>query len=534
MDDNRAIHDDFRKILSPSHAGAVELAAAEAVIFGTESEPATATASFKSSPPTRARTRSSLSRNHCRKAVHAMAFMDVRMPPGLDGIETTVEIWKRYPDLQVVLCTAYSDYSWNDLLVKLGPTDRLVILKKPFDNIEVLQLAHSMTEKWRLLQQARAKMADMERMVTEHTAKLRHANERLQIEVAERKQAQTALEQSQQMILKQERLAVVGQLSAGVAHDFNNIMTVIHGHAGLLLLKDQVPALAHAPLREIEAAAMRAAKLTQQLLAFSRKQAMQPRHISLGEVVGNVVTMLCRAIGAHITLKFSRSPGLPAVHADAGMIEHALMNLAVNARDAMPDGGELIISVEAVDIGAEYVARNAEARGGRAVCLSMRDTGCGMDDNTLSHIFEPFFTTKDVGKGTGLGLATVYGIVRQHQGWIVAERAWRGNDLQVFSRRGRILKQTLDQTSRDRPSSGRTMRDRGSEPALRHLARRIIQRYGYSVIEAAPARSPRVWHREKQRIDLLLTDIVMPEESAARSCEGCLPIGSERSFHQRL
>jgi two-component system, NtrC family, sensor kinase len=516
VDDNRAIHDDFRKILSFSHGNSAELDQAEAAIFGSTAEPLHS-AVFQIDSAYQGAEGVQLVEQSLRDGdPYPLAFMDVRMPPGLDGIETTAEIWKRYPDLQVVLCTAYSDYSWTELLAKLGSTDRLVILKKPFDNIEVLQLAHTLTEKWRLLQQARTKMADMEKMVSERTVELRNSNEQLQIEIAERKQAQAALEESHKMVLRQERLAAVGQLSAGVAHDFNNIMTVIHGHASLLLLNDQVPGVVHDPLREIEAAAMRAAKLTQQLLAFSRKQVMQPRNINLGEVANSLSAMLGRTIGEQITLQCQYSPALPTVHADPSMIEQVLMNLAVNARDAMPNGGDLTINVDPVEISKKHAARNPEACAGRFVCLSVRDTGCGMDKDIASRIFEPFFTTKDVGKGTGLGLATVYGIAKQHHGWIEVESALgRGSLFQIFfpAIESAAAKPDLQTTTTDvSRGNGETILVVEDEPALRFLVRKIIQRYGYSVIEAKSGREAlAIWERQKQQIDLLLTGIVMPE-----------------------
>jgi two-component system, cell cycle sensor histidine kinase and response regulator CckA len=390
-----------------------------------------------------------------------------------------------------------------------------MILKKPFDNIEVLQLAHSLTEKWGLLQQAQTKMADMEKMVADRTLDLRAANERLQIEVVERTHAEAALQESQKMVLRQERLAAVGQLSAGVAHDFNNIMTVIHGYANLLLLNDQVPEAVHEPLKEIEKAATRAARLTQQLLAFSRKQVMQPRNLHLGEIAGHLAAMLECTIGEQISLRVICAPQIPTIHGDVTMIEQVLMNLVVNARDAMPDGGELIIGVETVELDAGHVARNEEAQAGRFVCLSVRDSGCGMDEDIVDHIFEPFFTTKDIGKGTGLGLATAYGIVKQHQGWIEVEsRKGQGTLFKVFfpAAEAKVEAKVNITAPVVSQGHGETVLVVEDEPALRRLVRRIIQGYGYSVIEAKSGREAlEVWGQESHRVDLLLTDLVMPE-----------------------
>src|ERR1041385_4639529 len=213
----------------------------------------------------------------------------------------------------------------------------------------------------------------------------------------------------------------VGQLAAGIAHDFNNILTVVQGHAELLLAdSNTAPNVADA-LKQISTAASRAAHLTRQLLTFSRRQVMQPRVLDLNEVVGSVTKTLNRLLGEQIALQCNYSTNLPPVLADAGMMEQLITNLAANARDAMPKGGQLIISTFTTEIDEDYARDHPEARAGQFVCLGVTDTGTGMDHLTLSHIFEPFFTTKEVGRGTGPGLATVYGIIKQHGGDILAE-----------------------------------------------------------------------------------------------------------------
>lgn len=515
VDDNRAIHADFQKILGSNEDQFSDLAREEEDLFGgaAQTQPSI---SFEIESAFQGDQAIAMIEQALREGrPYALAFMDVRMPPGLDGIETTAAIWKIDPDLQVVLCTAYSDYSWQEVSAKIGQTDRLVILKKPFDNIEVLQLAHTMTEKWRLLQQARLKLADLEAMVTARTAELAAANQKLGIEVAERTQAQTALEQSQQIILRQERLAAVGQLSAGIAHDFNNIMTVIQGHAGLLMLDPATPRPSHESLREIEGAANRAANLTRQLLAFSRKQVLQSQAINLGKVAFGLKGMLARTLGEHIQLTCGCAPGLPAVFADSTMIEQILMNLAVNARDAMPDGGSLAVSIGAVEFAEQSCARDSEARPGSFVCLKVSDTGCGMDKATLSKIFEPFFTTKDIGKGTGLGLATVYGIVKQHQGWIdVHSEPRKGTTFSVYfpvSAEATLGGPHPNSAAAAVAGGKETVLLVEDEPALRRLVRRTIEHGGYSVIEAGSGREAlETWEKENCRIDLLLTDLVMP------------------------
>jgi signal transduction histidine kinase len=422
IDDNRAIHEDFCKILGASQTGHEVLEEREALLFG------------ESAPPTRRQVfhidsafQGEDGLRMLQQAVesgepYALAFVDVRMGPGLDGIETTAKLWDIYPDLQVVICTAHSDYSWDDMVEKLGHSDRLVILKKPFDNVEVQQLANALTQKWRLLQQAKVRLDDLEKSVCVRTEELQATNQQLQAEIGERMQVESALRQSQEAIMQQERLAAVGQLSAGVAHDFNNILCIILGYASMLLdnSEDMAPKKVEA-LKQISTAAQRAAHLTRQLLTFSRKQVMQPQTLEFNEVVGNVSRMLQRLVGEDIGVQFHFSPKPVHIHADLGMMEQIVMNLVVNARDAMVGGGKLILSASSVEIDEGNPKLHPDARPGQFACLSVSDTGCGIPPEHLLRIFEPFFTTKAVGKGTGLGLATVYGIDQQ---------GGRGHDLQ--------------------------------------------------------------------------------------------------------
>src|SRR5579859_2450285 len=216
-----------------------------------------------------------------------------------------------------------------------------------------------------------------------------------------------------------QKMESIGQLAAGVAHDFNNLLTVMRGNAELLLMDLATPDSQTGDcLRQITAAAERGANLTRQLLVFSRKQAMHPQPLSLNEVVSNLTRMLKRLIGEHIELQCQCAAPLPFVEGDAAMLEQVLVNLVVNARDAMPAGGLIHIATDSLNLDTESAKTNPEARAGDFVCLTIRDTGTGIPPEHLPRIFEPFFTTKEPGKGTGLGLATVYGIVKQHQGWI--------------------------------------------------------------------------------------------------------------------
>src|SRR6185437_10442984 len=245
-------------------------------------------------------------------------------------------------------------------------------------------------------------------------------------ERAERKQLEEQLRQSQKM-------EAIGQLAGGVAHDFNNLLAVIQGNAELALMKGaELSDQTREFLKQITDASGRAAKLTRQLLAFGRKHTIRLESLNLSDVIGNLSKMLNRIIGEDIRLRCSYE-GLSFVRADAGMIEQVILNLIVNARDAMPNGGQLLVSTKMVSIDELYAQLHSEARVGQFVRLSVADTGIGIPAENLARIFEPFFTTKEVGKGTGLGLATVFGIVKQHQGWVnVSSRVGEGTTFDIF------------------------------------------------------------------------------------------------------
>ena len=787
IDDNRAIHDDFRKIFASRSHDALD--ALENELFG-ERTTAARKMEFELDFASQGQEGFEMVKLAIQSGrPYALAFMDVRMPPGWDGIETTAQIWKVEPDLQLVICTAYSDYSWEEMINQLGHSDKLVILKKPFDNIEVLQLASALTEKWKLMQQARAKMDVLEKMVKLRTREQeimmeeltafsnlgqklssaktareageiivgvadqlfgwdacsfylyspennrvyhiltsdivdgRRANcspvydgkepgvrarqvikngaqltlkeppytmssevspfgdtsrpsasimavpvrngsnvigvlsihsytpkaytpddlktfqsladhcgsalDRIQAEEARTKLAQqmqlllqstgegvygidlngactfinragaemvggqpeeilgqnmhellhhhksdgsscqtnrcpifrslrlgercrvdhevlwhrdgtsfpaeyasfpimengaikgavvtfndiTGRKQLEEQYRQAQKMEAIGQLAGGVAHDFNNILTVINGYSAMLVNSyEALPEQAEL-LKEISAAGERAAKLTHQLLIFSRKQTMRLQPADLNEIVGSMSKMLRRLIGENISLHFNNSPGVQPILADAGMVEQVLLNLAVNARDAMPKGGRFTINTEAKTISDHDAQNNPEARAGKFVCLSVQDSGCGMSPEILTRIFEPFFTTKETGKGTGLGLATVFGIVKQHEGWItVRSQVDVGTTFEVFLPvASAVAAQNSENVSKAVAGGHETILLVEDEAAVRALAATVLQKCGYRILQAANgAEALEVWKAHAPGIDLLLTDMVMP------------------------
>jgi signal transduction histidine kinase len=322
-------------------------------------------------------------------------------------------------------------------------------------------------------------------------------------------------------VRQSQKLEAVGQLASGFAHDFNNILAIVQGYTGLLQGERDLPDFSQRALKEISVATERAATLTRQLLTFSRKQVMQPRLLDLNGVVDGLGTMLQRLVGPEVGLRFQLGSPAPAVRADMGMLEQLVGSLAVNSREAMPNGGQFVVSTSLVEISAAYARLRPEAGQGCFACLTVSDTGCGMDAGTLQRIFEPFFTTKGVGKGSGLGLSTVYGIVQQHKGWIeVSSQVGHGTIFQIYlpaERKGVAAPEEAPGAA-DSPQRGKeTILLVEDEPGLRSLVEGMLEHFGYTVIAAENGvRATELWARHKGSIGLLLTDMVMPEGMTGR------------------
>ena len=600
IDDNAAIHDDIRKILARPKPDSAALANEEALLFG-ESTGSAQCASFEIDSALQGQEGLDLVRKALKdEHPYALAFVDVRMPPGWDGVETISRIWQVYPELQVVICTAYSDYSWDDITRQFGHSDSVLILKKPFDNIEVLQMAHALAKKWFLTQQAKSQLLNLEerfakafksspvpmsiqslndyryldvndsflqmtgysrgevvgntslnlnlwpdaaarrilldqlgdgKSLRNVEAKVRTknglekltllsaelttlGNERFALisenDISQRLELEAQLRQAQKM-------EAVGHLAAGVAHDFRNILTVIQGHTCLRLLDPELDPKTSLSLKQISESVERASNLTQQLLAFSRKQIMRMEVVPPNDLLRHLNGMLARIIGEHITLQYDFQEGLPSIEVDVCSIEQVILNMAVNARDAMSAGGSLTIRTRLATIDAAYAGAHPEARAGEFVCISVTDTGCGMDEHTMSRLFEPFFTTKEVGKGTGMGLATAYGLIKQQKGWIEAESELRkGSTFKVF-----LPTTTKPLPVKDKAAAPATQSAGGKETILvvedeelvREFVASLLQDCGYKVLQAGNGvEAMNVWREAAAKIDLLLTDVVMPQK----------------------
>jgi two-component system, cell cycle sensor histidine kinase and response regulator CckA len=326
-------------------------------------------------------------------------------------------------------------------------------------------------------------------------------------DITEQKLLEKQLRQAQKM-------EAIGQLTGGIAHDFNNLLGVIIGYSDLLEQDSTQSDSLRRKCQQIKKAGQSAASLTRQLLAFSRRQVLEPRVLNLNAVVANLEKMLLRLIGEDIDFSSALDPELGSIKADPGQIEQVIMNLVVNARDAMPEGGRLTIASANVDLDEDYARRHPPTAPGPYVVLTVSDTGCGMDAETQTHIFEPFFTTKEVGKGTGLGLSTVYGVVRQSDGhiWVYSEPG-HGTTFRIYFPRVEKARQI------EKPDTGSPRSWRGTETvllvedqeALREFTRELLVDNGYRVLEAAlPDDAVEIARQHNGLIDLLITDVVMP------------------------
>ena len=617
IDDTPSIHDDFRKILTPDIAptdGGARIHSLASAIFG-HTNPAPVPIRFTVDSAMQgeeglARVIDALAQNQ----PYAVAFVDMRIPPGWDGLETIRHLWATDPQLQIVICTAYSDHSWSAISERLGQSDNLLILKKPFDHIEALQLAHSLSRKWQLAHDNAENLRRLDDLVRERTYQLDEAEERFTeafnanplaqaivdlddalflsintafekqfcvsraelsafspqtvfpsldatrwIDIANHLRAGQLIDEhpfiakngqgqerhmrfsaravpitahacaivvmrdvteqlaTEQQLRQSQKLEAVGQLTAGIAHDFNNLLTVIHSYTAELLI-DHADPRTREMLEPVQTAAMRAASLIRQLLIFSRKEVVQPQTLDLNGIFKGLHSLLRRLIGSNIAIEWTTPDVLPLIIADPASLEQIIVNLVVNARDAMPNGGRILIEAAPCVIDATTAARHPDAKPGHYIETTISDTGTGISPEILSRIFEPFFTTKEAGNGTGLGLSTVYSIVKQHGGWIqVRSRPGYGTTFTFYHPVAPSPNDpsqiTTSETASQNPSdlNLRHVLVVEDDPSIQAMLATLLDRRHIKYSLAADGVAAlSLWVNSPVAFDLLITDIVMP------------------------
>ncbi len=628
IDDNTSIHEDFRKILMTPATHYDHLKDMESALFGSPA-PTIPSAVYEVDCASQGKEGLEMVREAISAGLpYAVAFVDVRMPPGWDGIETISHLWRECPDLQVVLCTAYSDYSWQEIQQELGSNDSLLILKKPFDNVEVYQLVHALTRKWELNREIQNRLDSLDDMVRrrtkekEHTraileAALEHSpsgiiisdakeskilwanfaaldvyesphlfstgtslhnvdwqafrtdgstylpedfpllravlksetikNEEILIrniqgrerwissnaapildpdgtivagilvfqDITDRKQSEKKQEKLQAQLNHAQKMESVGLLAGGVAHDFNNALAAILAYTELGMRGISSTDPIYKKLTGIQKAAQRSADLTKQLLAFARRQTVSPKVLDLNKLLGGMLKMMHRLIGENIELLWKPEAELWPVKIDISQMDQILVNLCVNARDAISGVGKLIIETRNMVFDESYCALHPECVCGQYAMISVSDNGHGIKKENISHIFDPFFTTKQVGMGTGLGLSTVYGIVKQNNGFIyVYSELEKGTTFKIYLPRveDKLIGSTTKGTSQLKRGQGEMVLLVEDQEDILEMTKEMLICLGYEVVTArSPGEALRKAKDHNHEIKLLLTDVVMPE-----------------------
>ncbi|HEX3718077.1 MAG TPA: ATP-binding protein [Verrucomicrobiae bacterium] len=613
VDDNPAVHEDFRKILCPPSSKGAEMRATEKALFG-EVRDAPLAPAFSVESALQGEEGLARAVEAQRKGVpFALAFIDVRMPPGWDGIETTVRIWEKCPDLEVVICTAYSDYSLDQMLSRVRNEEQLVILKKPFETIEVLQLANALTGKWRLRQEAHIKLDVLDKMVRERTSDLREANTRLGeqarlldlardaiivwdlegrarywnksaellygwtaaeaigAKVAERycrgpkalekelkawqavasgewngelrhvsKSGKDILVQSRWTLVRDsqgnpqavlvintditerkelemqfwraQRMDSIGTLAGGIAHDLNNILAPILMIGPLLRAQIDDPSMA-ALIESMEHGAERGANIVKQILTFSRGGGGKKAPLQIHRLLKQVTAFIKDTFPKSIHAQLIAPRDLWMVEGNSAELHQVLMNLCVNSREAMPDGGALKIEAQNVILDDPAAANIPNARPGRYVMLRVNDTGSGIAAEHMNRIFDPFFTTKEVGKGPGLGLSTVLGIVTASGGSVQA-RSDRGKGAE-FVLYLPALTESLATTPatpypEPSPGPGELIMVVEEDSAVGAILETILITNGYRVLLTGDGdEAMELYHRYQKEIDAVLADATL-------------------------
>ncbi len=472
-----------------------------------------------------------------RKAIengepYAMAFVDGRMPPGWDGVETASNLWQVDPDIQVILCAAGTDYRWYEIIRELGQTDRLVILEKPFEQVEVLQIANALAEKWRLARILKTSPVCPDETVETRSAEMRTDHEKFEVEMADHLRDEHERLAMARHLLESQKLESLGVLAGGVAHDFNNLLTAIMGNAGLARMEMPEAAKAQAYLDKIQIACRRAADLCKQLLAYAGKSPCRVERLDLNAVINETAELVRVSIGKSVALRLNLADGLPAVLADPALARQALMNLVINASEAIGEKeGKVTLTTGVVAADRAFLAEllmGPTAAEGDYAFIEIQDDGCGMPPEVAARMFEPFFTTKFMGRG--LGLSAVLGIIRAHKGAIqVRSEQGKGTTLRAFFPCVPALSAAPPgKGNPDAPWHGEgTVLVVDDEEIVREVVVRTLESLGLRVISAIDGQEGvELFKAHASEISLVLMDLSMPRlsgDAALREIHGLQP-----------
>ena len=441
-------------------------------------------------------------------------LLDIHMP-GMDGFETCRELKNigATAHIPIIMLTAVrTDSKSRVKALDLGAD---AFLTKPIDESALAAQVRAMLR----IKQAEDRLRDdkihLEALVKERVAELRQVNRQLVKEIEERKQAEQAQKKLEQQLIHAQKLESVGRLAGGIAHDFNNMLSIILGYSEMMQ-EDMMPDDPnYEPINEISAAANRSAKLTGQLLTFARKQTVSPQILDLNETIPRMMEMLHRLLREDINLNFMPADTPCMVNIDPTQLDQVLVNLCINAGDAINGAGQISITAENVFINDANIGENLDLPAGRYVKLSVIDTGCGMDKNMIPNIFEPFFTTKEMAKGSGLGLSTVYGIVRQNNGSIdVSSQPGKGSTFTILLPEHKKTADTGDSHRENKvlDKQNATILLVEDEESLLNLGRQLLEQLGYTVLAThSPKEALRISADHPDQIQLLITDVIMPE-----------------------
>ena len=441
-------------------------------------------------------------------------LLDIHMP-GMDGFETCRELKniEATAHIPIIMLTAVrTDSKSRVKALDLGAD---AFLTKPIDESALAAQVRAMLR----IKQAEDRLRDdkihLEALVKERVAELRQVNRQLVKEIEERKQAEQTQKKLEQQLIHAQKLESVGRLAGGIAHDFNNMLSIILGYSEMMQ-EDMMPDDPnYEPINEISAAANRSAKLTGQLLTFARKQTVSPQILDLNETIPRMMEMLHRLLREDINLNFMPADTPCMVNIDPTQLDQVLVNLCINAGDAINGAGQISITAENVFINDANIGENLDLPAGRYVKLSVIDTGCGMDKNMIPNIFEPFFTTKEMAKGSGLGLSTVYGIVRQNNGSIdVSSQPGKGSTFTILLPEHKKTADTGDSHRENKvlDKQNSTILLVEDEESLLNLGRQLLEQLGYTVLAThSPKEALRISADHPDQIQLLITDVIMPE-----------------------